>query len=94
MIPNNIESNEEIRTATLPEMISHQSLTFSKTDKCPNCFRLLSKRTVLNGEQLVHMRHRGYEAYAKQAVVNCMGCEKYYVVDSEQGILNEVEVNG
>ena len=85
-----IKSEQEVTTimSTKAHSIS------SKADKCPNCFRLLSKRAMVNNESLVHIRHRGYEAYAKQAIVSCMGCGTQFVVDGDKGILNKVEING
>ena len=68
------------------------NLQSSKIDRCPNCFRVVNKRTAFEGMPVIHMKHRGSELYAEAAIIRCLGCNRYYSVTAKEGIVKQVEI--
>ena len=64
----------------------------SMVDRCPTCYRVVNKRTEVDGTPLIHLKHRGSEMFADAAIIRCLGCAKLYSVTAAQGIVGEMEI--
>ena len=64
----------------------------SKMDKCPSCFRTLCKRTEQEEGSFIEFRHRGCAIMTRSAIIKCLGCGKYFLVNGHEGIVEETRV--
>lgn len=65
----------------------------SKNLNCPKCFRKIAKISDFDKDgRFVHIKHKGSEVIAKDAVVKCIGCQTSFLVTTDNGIEKEVNL--
>ena len=65
----------------------------SKNLNCPKCFRKVAKISDFGEDgTFVHVKHKGMEILARDAVIKCIGCKTSFLVTTDNGIEKEVNL--
>ena len=58
---------------------------------CPNCNKKLCKIRTLDTGSLIEFKHKGSRVSFVDGIVDCMGCDKRYVVNAYRGLVEELD---
>ena len=58
---------------------------------CPVCYRKICKIREYPQGVYVELKHKGAFVLAEAAIIKCIGCDRWYKIDSE-GNIEEVEI--
>ena len=74
----------------MQELKTQTKVSFSRIHYCPGCHRKLSYTREIQGHRYIEVKHKGLRILADEIVVKCIGCDRYYAVNAQQGLNGEV----